>query len=380
MLDPLRVSHVLLSLDVGGLEHVVLDLVREGQKLGQEVSVMCLERPGTLARQAGALGVEVRCLYKPAGLKLGTILRLREPLRELRPTVVHTHQIGALFYAGPAAHAAGIPLVVHTEHGKHYATRRRTRWLGWLAGHCAAHFFCVSRDIGAEVRAHRIVARSKVSMVANGIDTARFRGRGEVDPLRAALGIPRGAPVVGTVGRLSEVKRQDLLLRALAQVRQQLPGVHLLLVGDGPMAGPLRNLTGALQLEGCVHFAGYQSEPARYFPLMDVFALTSSSEGTPLVVLEAFAAGLPVVASRVGGLPEIIDEGRTGLLFPSGDANALACSLAELLQDPARAGRLARAAQQEAEARYDVRIMARNYHDHYLKLLGRENEVLACAS
>src|SRR4051794_16905882 len=133
--ERLSVTHVVHCLDVGGLERVVVNLARQGLRLGQRVSVVCLERPGGLAAEVEGLGAALRCTDKRPGLRLGTVGRLRKVLRDLRPDVVHTHQIGALFYAGTAARLAGAGTVVHTEHGNHYAHydgRLRTRWLGRL--------------------------------------------------------------------------------------------------------------------------------------------------------------------------------------------------------------------------------------------------------
>jgi glycosyltransferase involved in cell wall biosynthesis len=371
MPDPLKVIHVVLSLDIGGLEHIVLDLVGAGQKCGQDVAVLCLERPGALAPRVEALGVPVPCVHKRPGLKLGTVGRVKSILRELDPDVVHTHQIGALFYAGPAARRAGVPVVVHTEHGKHYANGR-TRWLGWFAARSAARFFCVSQDIAAEVLEHRIAPPRKVTVVPNGIDTDRFRTGDDGPEVREALGIPAHAPVVGTVGRLTEIKRHDLLVHAFAALRRALPAAHLLLVGDGPSAAELRQLTARHGLEGCVHFAGYQARPERYLRAMNVFALTSRSEGMPLAVLEAWAAGVPVIASRVGGLPEMTDHGRTALLFPFGDEEALTQGLCNLLTKRSFARHLTQAGREQVESQYSLKRMAKTYQDYYLELLPQQ--------
>src|SRR5262249_19617615 len=134
----LRIAHVVLSMDFGGLESIVLDLGREGRRLGQDVAVGCLERPGGLAQQVEAQGGRLASFHKPPGVCLDLFGRLRSLFRELRLDVVHTHQIGALFYAGPAARRAGVPVVVHTEHGKHYDQPSRTRWLARLAGRSAS--------------------------------------------------------------------------------------------------------------------------------------------------------------------------------------------------------------------------------------------------
>jgi glycosyltransferase involved in cell wall biosynthesis len=371
---PVRVAHVVLSLDCGGLERVVLGLTRAGRELGQEVSVVCVERPGALAADAGA---RVFCADKRPGLRFGTVRRLRAIFDRVRPDVVHTHQVGPLLYAGPAARAAGVPLVVHTEHGNHlgrltpWVRRLKARLLWRHAGRSAARFFCVSADIAQAVRAAGVES-AKVLVVPNGIATADPVDPAEVGRARQSLGLPDGAPVVGTVGRLAEVKRQDLLLQAFARVRAGRPSTRLVLVGDGERRAELEALAGELGLTDAVRFAGYQPRPEAYLRLMDVFALTSRTEGMPMALLEAWAAGVPVVASRVGGLPELIREGETGLLFDFPDADALAALLRRVLDDPTLAQSLGAGGRREVEEKYDERAMARTYAAHYdLLLAGR---------
>lgn len=351
---------------------MVLDLVREARGLGQRADVVCLDRPGVLATRVEEMGGRVACIGRQPGERLRTIGRIKKVLRELRPDVVHSHQIGALLYGGPAARSAGVRLTVHTEHGKHYASGVKTRMVGRLAGRFAERFFCVSADIAEGVMSARIVPRRKVEVVPNGIDTARFGEVGGRGPLRLALGIPPEAPVVGTVGRLSEIKRQDLLILAFSRVRAMVPEAHLLLVGDGPLLEDLRALAASLGQDGHVHFTGYQPQPERYFPVMDVFALTSRSEGMPLSVLEAWAAGVPVVATRVGGLPEMIEEGRTGLLIGPDDEAGLAGVLRDLMGDPGLARLLGEAGRQQVRSRFDSRVMAGDYARHYNALLSRD--------
>src|SRR5882724_3094773 len=154
----LRVVHVALSLEVGGLERVIVELTREWRRLGQDVSVICLERRGALAKNVESAGGRVFSLSKAPGLKPAMIDKIRAILRDLEPDVVHTHQIGALLYAGPAARREGVPIVVHTEHGNHLsqprslARRLRMRALWWFAARYAARFICVSKDIATAAR------------------------------------------------------------------------------------------------------------------------------------------------------------------------------------------------------------------------------------
>jgi glycosyltransferase involved in cell wall biosynthesis len=333
-----------------------------------------------------ALGARIFCLNKPAGYCPETCGRMRAVLAEFRPHVLHTHQVGPLLYCGGAARSLDVPVVVHTEHIDHIAKCKS--FLGGvrhalrlrLAVRHAQRFFCVSPDIADRVLAWRVVPRRKVEVVLNGIDTRRFRAAEGAAALRRSLGIPDGAPVVGTVGRLNEVKRQDLLLRAFAGIRGRFPEAHLLLVGDGPMLGGLRGLAAELGLDGAVHFAGFQAEPGRYLHVMNFFALTSRLEGTPLAVLEAWAAGLPVIASRVGGLPRIMEHGRTGLLFDPGDLDGLTASLNRLLADRDLAERLAAEGRNLVQSRFDLSHMVANYQHHYAELLSHKRLLTSAGS
>jgi sugar transferase (PEP-CTERM/EpsH1 system associated) len=368
----LHVTHILLSLEVGGLERNVINQARLAAEVGQVVSLVCLERPGVLAPQAECHGARVVCLHKRPGIRLGVFRQLKQALRDLAPDVVHTHQIGTLFYAGPAARAARVPFVVHTEHGRQdYARRLRRRLLGRIGGRFADLFFCLTEDMASEVRSQRIVPDRKIRVILNGIDTARYAERCDAAAVRQSLGIPAEAPVVGTVGRLNEVKRQDLLIRAFSKIRARKSAAHLIIVGDGPLMQPLRNLATGLGLGECVHLVGYQAHTTPYLRAMDVFALTSRSEGMPQAVLEASIAGLPVVASRVGGLPEVVDDGVSGVLFDPGAENALVDALLRILDDPDLGRRMGDAARLRVESRFDVKRMASDYHRHFLELFSR---------
>jgi glycosyltransferase involved in cell wall biosynthesis len=368
---PLTVVHVVLSLDVGGLERNVVNQVRQGRRLNQQIIVVCLERPGLLARQVESLGGRVIAMRKPPGLRWRLFGKLKALLHELRPDVVHTHQFASLLYGGRAARLARVPLVVHTQHGNEdFTRRRRSRWLGRVAGRYCRRFYCLTQDMARAVEASRIVAARKLRVICNGIDSDPFTRRHDTAALRLTLGIPDDAPVIGAVGRLAEVKRFDVLIRGFAKMRDLHPNAHLVIVGDGPLKSELSALATSLGIGPSVHFAGCQLETAPYFQLMDAFALTSRTEGLPQAAIEASFTGVPVVASRVGGLPELVDEGRTGLLFEAGNTAELAAALHRLLSEKALARQLAHAAFQKVQSRFEVGRMADEYHRDYLELLG----------
>ena len=371
---PIYVTHAVLSLDCGGLERVVVDLARHGSMHGQQVSVLCLERPGLLAPQVERLGVRVVCLNKPPGVCWEMRKSALAAMKLLQPDVLHTHQLAALFYIAPAAAKAGTR-VVHTEHSNHLARApgwiRRWRYrlmLGW-AGRGSGRFCCVAPDIAREVTRLGVLPRRNVHIVPNGIDTAEDMPATERLLSRAKLGIPTDASVIGTVGRLHPVKQQDLLIRAFAGLRRHLPGAHLVIVGEGPAHRELVELSQALSLSGSVHFTGYSAQPQRFLQIMDVFALTSRWEGMPLAVLEAWAAGLPVVASAVGGIPELVRPGENGLLFRNGNEPELTAALEELLTNRPRACQLGATGRADVADRYSAERMTAAYERHYRELL-----------
>ena len=218
----LHVVHVVLTLDVGGLERNVINQVREGRKLGQRVSILCLDKPGELAPRARELGATVVALDRKGGLRPGMIVKVKHALEEWGPQVVHTHQLVTLLYAGIAAKWMGVPVVLHTEHGREkYETRLRTRLLGRIAGLTCDRFYCLTAEMAGRVRAAGVAPENKLAVIENGIDLDAFAEElHDGARVREELGIPPQAPVIGTVGRLNEVKRQDVLIRAFAEVRK----------------------------------------------------------------------------------------------------------------------------------------------------------------
>lgn len=371
----IHVVHGVLSLDLGGLERLVLDLIKTGRDKGYRNSVVCLDRPGLLAQAAAALGAEVHCLGKESERSLATG-RAAELFDLIKPDVLHTHQIGALWHLGRAARARGVA-IVHTEHSDHVGLARgwrgklKSRWWWYAAGRLAQRFCCVSEDIARSARRWGTVRSDKLVVIPNGVDTDLYAAAKQRAGIRHALAIPEDARVIGTVGRLNEVKRQDLLVRAFARVHAQRAGIWLLLVGEGPERSRLEHLANELGIFGRTVFTGYQSRTEHFLSAMDVFALSSRHEGLPLALLEAWAAGLPVVSSAVGGIPRVVEDGRSGLLFESGNEAALARALTRLLDQPQLAAELGAAGKARVAAQYSLQRMADGYeHQYHAALAG----------
>lgn len=369
--DALHVVHGVLSMDPGGLERLVLALIGSGHRRGYRCSIVCIDHPGRLADEARALGAEVHCLDAAADRALA-LPRARELLDLLKADVLHTHQIGALWHLGrAAAQASPRTTLIHTEHSDHATLARglpqqiKSRWWWHRAGRLAQRFCCVSDDIAVSVRRWRTVPAHKVTVLRNGIDVDRFADRGSRHGIRRGLGLPDDAFVIGTVGRLNEVKRQDLLLGAFAAIAARHPQAWLLIVGDGPEHSALAALARDLGIASRTVFAGYQSRTERFLAAMDAFALSSRHEGLPLALLEAWASGLPVVSSAVGGIVRVVRNETNGLLFDNGDAAGLAHALERLIGDAALRGALARAGHEDVRSHYSLDRMADDYDHHY---------------
>lgn len=369
----LSVLHVVLSLEAGGLERVVIDLARELSAFEQRASILCIDALGVLAPIARAAGINVHCAEKGPGLRWAAVDAIRSVLRAVRPDVVHTHQIGALFYLTQISREL-MPVLVHTEHSnqlRRYQTfRAKLRYLTMLliAGRRADRMFGVSENATRSILRSRLIARSKLYSVPNGIDLSRFQPRAGDNSLRLRMGIPPDSVVLGSVGRLDETKRPDIFLDAFERISGEFPNAHLLFVGDGPLMPALRGLAATLRIADRVHFAGFQQNPEQYLALLDIFVLTSRMEGMPLSVLEAAAVGVPVIASRVGGLEEMSDKGKALLLYDFHDMDALHGGMRKLISDRTFRRQLGQAGREHILGTYSAPKMAFDYNNHYTQL------------
>ena len=257
------------------------------------------------------------------------MLRLWKAFRAFRPDVVHTHHLYELFYAWPGALLCGAR-IIHTEHEFHSLqdgrARRRLRRLSAVCHGVTA----VNEDTAAYLRDGVGIHGRKVVTIGNGIEVDRFQGCRDV---RASLGIDPSCPVVGMVARLEAPKNHPLLLRAFRRVMGQFPEARLLLVGDGSRREELEGLAMSLGIRDRTLFVGARRDIPELLASMDVVALISDREGLPMAILEAMAAGHPVVATDVGGIGTVVRQHETGLLVPAGDEAGLTASLAGLIGD-----------------------------------------------
>jgi len=340
------------------MEKLLVEFARHVDRARFELRFIALQTRGSAADEIEACGWPVVCLDEPPGLRVGLIFRLARHFRRWGVDVVHTHNSKPLVYGGPAARLARAG-VVHTRHGQCYQAGVRSAALFRLATRTAARVVCVSAD-SARLSTAEGIAAKRLRVIRNGIDLARF-----------SYASPQvGGPVV-TVARASPEKDIETLLRASAIVAGEEPSFRLEVAGDGECLPVLRGLAGELGLGGHVRFLGEVRDVPRLLARASLFVLPSLTEGISLTLLEAMARGLPVVATRVGGNPEVVADGRTGVLVPARAPSELAAAMLRLLREPECGRRMGLAGRQRVERYFDVRCMVAEYQALYLELSRR---------
>ncbi len=362
------VCQLLHGLRVGGAEVLAARLARQLRGAYRFVFA-CLDELGTLGEQLRDDGFTVEVLGRRPGLDWRCARQIRAFLWRERADLVHAHQYTPFFYAAVARMPGRRSPVLMTEHGRHFPDYPRPKRM------LANRFLLARRDrvvgVGCAVRdaliANEGMPARRIGVIYNGIDLAPFADashhRGAV---RRELGLGPDDLAIFQVGRLDPLKDHATAVRTIGRLVNRHPGARLLLVGEGPEEAAIRELVRQRDLTADVRFLGLRTDVARLLSAADLCLLTSVSEGIPLVLIEAMAAGLPVVSTNVGGVPEVVEDGRTGLLAPSADDAALADKVLRLASDPALRESMGRAGRERAGALFSERRM----HEAYLRLYG----------
>ena len=377
--EPPLVAHIIYALGTGGLENGLVNILNRSPPGRYRHAIICLTEAGDFSARLTDPGVEIIELHKRPGHDLGMYWRLYRALRRLRPAIVHSRNLAALETQLLGLLFPGCKRV-HGEHGRDVhdldGSVRRYQRLRRLLQPLIHRFITVSADLQQWLVGTVGIPARKVCHIYNGVDHERFSPRQGERPLPLHLPpgfLPDGCRVVGTVGRLAAVKDQQTLIRALGHIFRESPmqrhTLRCILVGEGPERPALERCIAEQGLGDTVWLAGDREDIPELLACLDVFVLPSLGEGISNTVLEAMATGLPVIATRVGGNPELVDHGVSGLLVPAGDAAALAQAMGELLDDPARCEQMGRMALQRARTTFDWDTTVAEYLQVYDELL-----------
>ncbi len=368
----LKILHVVDSLEFGGLERVTTDLAKAQHASGHEVAVFSINPTVGLLPELQAAGIPVVVGGKSRSLDWAVLGKLRSTAAERKVDVVHAHNFVPNYYAAMALFGAkNAPVLVSTCHDM--GTRlsnRRLRWIYRLSLLRTRRVAMVGQQVHDRYVASGLVKAETAETVLNGIPVRRFTGSAARRlAARNAMGIAADVPVIGSVGRLVSLKNQRLLIEVLPALLARHPALRLVIVGDGPLESALRAQASSLKVEGQVNFLGQRADVADLLPGFDIFALPSLTEGLSIALLEACATRVAVVATAVGGNPEIVKDGQTGLLVPPEDGPALREALAALLADPALRGRLGSRASEWVVAHASIDALCSTYDRFYRRVL-----------
>lgn len=384
MNEPIHILNIVARLNVGG-PAVHVTLITEHLSAPQYKSKLVAGRvsanEGDMSYYAEAHGV-TPIIIPELGRELHplrdllTFWKVYRLIRQFKPHVVNTHTAKAGFVGRLAARLAGVPVVVHTFHGHvfhGYFSPLKTRFfilLEQFNAHLSDTIIVLTEGQRDELAdKYRVAPRDKFTIMGYGLDLQEFaQSPRKTGAFRREWNIPSDAPLVTIVGRLVPVKNHALFLNAAAKVLAQLPEVRFAIVGDGQLREVLEAQTDALGIRSAVTFTGWQREVAPIYADSDLLVISSVNEGTPFTVIEAMATGCPVVATAVGGIPDFLDNGKLGVLVPSGDTDALANAIVQTLQQPPDAEGL----RTMIVERYDINRLAHDLDRLYRELLTKK--------
>ena len=351
----MKIVHAVYSMEMGGAETLVAQLARVQRASGHDVTVCAYAKLGVLGEALRAEGIAVHVLGEAPPWK--TMLRYWRLFRGLRPDVVHMHNPAPTLQAAPGARLAGAKCVISTRHSLVAPPYDRGEeikfslwawlWLDWVAGIC--EITC------ANLRGAPLARRARIVRVYNGAAPL-----GRVDVARED-----GEFRLLFVGRLAEIKDLPTLIRAVAIARETLPQLRLWIVGDGTVRAELEALAAELGVRERVVFWGQQMDTARFFSAVDVFAMSSVSEGLPMSLVQAMSLGLPAVTTDVGGMAEVLRLSGSGLLAPVGDARAMADAIVRLAENAGLREEFSRRAREAYAREFTLEQMAAAYEELY---------------
>ncbi len=362
----IRVLHLVQNLNYGGMERVIADLLRRLDAERYEAHLMVLQY---LGRFADGLG-EVATLHQGPPLSRWSMLfpgPLADRIRGIAPDLVHTHS-GVWYKGALAGRAAGVRRVVHTEHGRKSPDPWSDRWIDRRASRRTDTVVAVSSALGDHLRARVVAPSCRVAVISNGIDVDVYRPSLDSGALRAELRLGPDAPIIGSIGRLEPIKGYDVMLRALARLREEWrgPGAPVLvLAGDGSERPVLETLIRELHLGGAAFLLGWRDDPTALLAAFTLFTMSSHSEGTSVSLLEALSSGLCPVVTDVGGNRAVLGEALAHRLVAPRKPAALAVAWEEALRDERRRREDATLARHRAVAHYSVEAMVAAYQRLY---------------
>jgi len=377
-IDRPRIAHVLHRMQYAGAEVLARDL---SEQLSDrfEFAFLCLDGLGELGEKLKSEGQTVIDLKRQPGVDWAVAKRLKTLFRDLNIDLVHAHQCTPFFYTGLARRFSlrGMPPMLLTEHGRHYPDSRSQKrvLMNQLLLQCRDRVTAVGEFVRQALARNEGIKLSKIEVIYNGIDPQLFRTVNENSRTKAReqLDLSPEDRVVMQVARFHPVKDHETAVRALAHLMDQDKQAVAVFVGDGRERKAIQKLAGELGIAASCRFFGVRDDVHQLLPAADVFLLSSLSEGISVTLLEAMATGLPICTTEVGGNPEVVLDGQTGLLSPRSDAQQLGENLAQVLSDPEQARVMGALGRERVEQQFHQNQMHQRYAEIYSEMLTKRD-------
>jgi glycosyltransferase involved in cell wall biosynthesis len=367
---PIKVLHVTFDMTIGGAQQVIRQLVENMDKSQFEMDIACIDgRLGELGEMLIEQGVKVELFERQIGFDFNLIRRIRRLVKTGRYQIIHCHQYTPYVYGLLASLFTGVK-VIFTEHGRFYPDYGS--WKRKLVNPIFSLFtnqiIAISQATKDALVHYENFSRSKIIVIYNGIaDMSQI----EVDEieLKKQFGIPESVFLFGTISRLQPIKNQSMMIKAFKKVKDKNRNTHLLIVGDGEIRTELEALVTDLELEKEVTFTGFQKNPYRFHKIIDVFLLTSFSEGASMTLLEAMSFSTPCIVTDVGGNPELVKQQKEGIVINPNDGKALVSNIETLLNNEDIVRKMSQNSRQTFLLKFTVNKMASSYVSLYKKVI-----------
>ncbi len=365
---PVQVLHLIQGLEVGGLENMVVSLLNRLDRKRYQPFICCYDILGTLAKSLDG-EIKIHFLKRKQGIDCFYPFKLATLLKREKIQILHLHNSTAFFYGVIAGRIARIPIIVYTEHARDVFPNMKVRIGDKILSFLTDRIIVVADYLKKNLIRYEWFDPSKIMTIYNGIDGSKFKAKFDKSEIKKGLGLSENSRIIGIVARLDPIKNHKSLIMTMQSVIKKFPEAILLIIGDGPIRDELEVFVEKCDLKKNVIFLWMRHDIPQLLSVMDIFVLCSMSEGLPITLLEAMAAGKPIVATHVGGIPEVIEHNINGLLIPSDNIEALLDAIIELLRDTEKAKELGAAAERKFESNFSLSLMVEKYQEVYETLL-----------
>ena len=362
--NPRKVLHLVQGLDVGGLEYMVVALVNRLDRKKFLPFICCFDTIGKLHNSL-PIDTKVTLLMRKPGIDFFYPFKLASQLKKDRVDILHLHNSTAFFYGVLAGKIARVGCIIYTEHARDVAPSIKVRIMDKILSHMTDRIVVVAEFLKKNLVQKQWMDSSNITTIYNGINGDEFIKKYNRDEIIKELNIPSASQIMGIVARLDPIKNHRCLIKAMKKIASRLPDAVLLVIGDGPLRSDLEEFAAAENLQKNILFMGTRNDIPRLLSVLDIFVLCSLSEGLPLTILEAMAAGKAIVATDVGGIPEVIDDGVDGTIIPSDDFHALTEAILELLHDEKKRHDIGIKARMKFEEKFTIQTMVKRYEELY---------------